>query len=419
MHLADGIKSSLQTISNHKFRSFLTLLGIIIGVTSVVTMFSSVSAIKNIMHDNMSKMGFDNVLYISAKTSNRTVRRRGFVMVEQGAARRSQPITYKDFEALKRELDVKRIYGWIESWHRTIDNKWIRLRATNEDYFHTNTYPLKEGRFFNDFEMKNAEKVCIVGPNFSKEHFKGEHPIGNYFTVGKNRFKIIGILDVDQLNQGFGGFNPWGRSWDLDSIYIPLHTGAVYLRQGLVLDRIDMQAHNLESFEYMKDRANQVMLAQHKMEKDFEFNDINSQLMEITQQLDKFLNTWTIALVAIASISLFVGGIGLFSTLLISINERMLEIGIRKSIGATDFDIFFYFILEALTLSFIAGFIGIGIGLTLTHGLGMLIKQTVPLEMVSIYVGLIFALGIGFLSGLYPAIKASGINPIQAIYYFE
>ena len=394
MHLIDGITSSFQTISNRKFRSFLTLLGIIIGVTSVVTMFSSVSAIKNIMHTNMSKMGFDNVLTITSKANTGRHWRRGFDVKVSAAQRRAKPITYNDFEILKKEIETKYIYGWIESWNLTLDNKWIRLRATTEDYFHSNTYILKEGRFFNDFEIKNAEKVCIVGPMFSKDHFKGENSLGNYYTVGKNRFKIIGVLDVDQLNQGINVFNPWGRNWDLQAIYIPLHTGAVYLRQGLVLERITLQAHDLESFEIMKDKANQIMLALHSMEKDYEFEDINSFLLEVTQELDKFLKTWTIALIAIASISLLVGGIGLFSTLLISINERMMEIGVRKSLGATNFDIFFYFILESLTLSFIAGFIGIILGLTLTHGLSFVIKQTVPLEMVSIYVGLVFALGI-------------------------
>jgi len=121
----------------------------------------------------------------------------------------------------------------------------------------------------------------------------------------------------------------------------------------------------------------------------------------------------------IAAVSLVVGGIGLFSTLLISINERMMEIGVRKSLGAKDSDIFFYFITEAITLSVISAIFGILLGILITFGLGAAIKTHVPLAMISVYIGLGFAFVIGFLSGLYPALRAANINPIQAIYYFE
>jgi putative ABC transport system permease protein len=416
MLLFDGLKSSLQTIYNHKFRSFLTLLGIIIGVLSVVTMFSSVSAIKNIINDAMDGAGFQNVIVVRAGNDRSWSWGIGGFR-RPTVQRRSQPLTYKDYIALRSEVDVKHIYGLIERWERTPENKWILLRATNVDFFHSKSLELGEGRFWNAFEMNRAEKVAIVGPTFSKDHFRGENPLEQYYTVGRNRYKIIGILKPDE--QGFVNMQMGQSWWDKRSIYIPLHTGSTYLTQNKTLDTIVLQAHDLERFNYMKNHAFQTLLAHHNMARDFKFDDFNDEILKVTAEIEQFMKTWSIALIIIASISLLVGGIGLFSTLLISINERMMEIGIRKSVGATDLNIFSYFIIEALTLALIAGGIGIGIGLSLTQILATVLKATVPISMMSIYIGLLFSVGIGFLSGLYPAIMASKTNPIQAIYYYE
>jgi len=422
MFVLDGVLSSFQTILSHKFRSFLTLLGILIGITSVVAMFSSVSGFQMIVTENIEKMGWDNTLVVSASSqSNTQIRGFGQTIIYRTAHRRALSLTYQDFESLKAELDVKYIYGMIDSWERSQTRRnWYRVRATNEDFFHNQTYPLKEGRFFNAFEMSRGMKVCIVGPTFSKDHFNDEDPLDQYFTAGNHRYKIIGILDEDVLNKGNNmGFNPWGRRWDLQAIYIPLKTGAIYYRRNMSLDYITIQAHGLESYADVKNRSTQILLANRNMQRDFSFQDVGAEILEITQQLNEMISKWSLALVSIATISLLVGGIGLFSTLLISINERMSEIGIRKSVGAKDRDIFFYFIIEAITLSIIASIFGIILGLLVTYVLGMAINMPVPVSMASIYIGLAFSLVIGFLSGLYPAIKAAKINPIQAIYYFE
>ena len=438
MHFRDALGSSLQTIVSHKFRSFLTLLGIIIGVTSVVAMFSSVNGVKMLMNDRMSKLGWDNTLIITPGTNNSRTMGRGMYFFQriQSASKKAKPLSYSDFEALQAEIDVKYIYGMIETWFekpRSVSQSsgsgiimtsgtgrsMNRIRATNIDYFLQNTYPIKEGRFFNSFEMSRAEKVCIVGPNFSIEDFEGEDPLDKYYTAGNHRFKIIGILAEDVLNTNFLEFNQWQRNWELQAIYIPLKTGAVYLRQNMALDNITMQALDADSYQDMQNRANQVLLARHNMEKDFAFQDIGAQVLEMLTEIEEMMKKWSITLIVIATVSLVVGGIGLFSTLLISINERMMEIGVRKSIGAKDSDIFFYFIMEAITLSFIASSIGIIFGILITLGLGLAIKTQVPISLLSVYIGFGFALVIGFLSGLYPALRAAAINPIQAIYYFE
>ena len=422
LHFWDALLSSFQTIFNHKFRSFLTLLGIIIGVTSVVTMFSSVNGLKMLIDEKMSGMGWDNTLVVSAGDGNRSRFGRGFGLMRgyRTASRRSKPLTYTDYEVLKQEVDYQYLYGLVENWYMTPDNEWNRIKAVDRDYFTAQTFPLKEGRFFNHFEMSRAAKVAIVGPTFAVTYNQGENPLDQIFSFGQHRYRVIGILDEDPLNaNAILNMNTWERRWNLQAVYIPLKTGATYYRTNMAIDYISFQASNWEKVNHMKNQITQTLLSQKNMERDFNFQDVGAQVLQFKSEFDSMMKKWSITLLAIATIALVVGGIGLFSTLLISINERMTEIGIRKSVGARDFDIFFYFITEALSLSFMAAIIGIILGSFLTWGLGLAIKIPVPMSMLSVYIGFAFALVIGFLSGFYPALKAAGINPIQAIYYFD
>jgi len=422
MFIADSISSSLTTIFNHKFRSFLTLLGIVIGVTSVVTMYSSVTAIKEMIHREMSGMGYDNTLIIQQRDPNASSMSSGFgfmMITRRRSSSRLKPITYGDYEAIRQSVPAKHIYGYLSGWGQTPKKKWVDVRGVTLDYFHQKNYVIQQGQFFSAYDMKNAQKVCVVGDRFAENHLDGEPPVGKVISVGRNRYKILGVITKANKTEGSVINMNWESYWDMQQIFIPLKTGAVYLRRNMALDYISMQAENLEGVALMRSTANQVMLAQHNMAHDFSFQDINSSMLEVTQKIDEFMKIWNTALLAIASISLAVGGIGLFSTLLISINERMMEIGVRKSIGARDVDIFVYFLIEALTLSLIAGILGTVLGILFTQALGMLIHTPVPIGIVSINIGNMFAIVVGLLSGLYPAIKASKINPIQAIYYFE
>ncbi len=425
MYLADGLMSSFQTILSHKLRSFLTLIGIMIGVAAVVTMFSSIYGIKKIISNNMEGMGWNYSVIVTPSTGQQTQfgrsrhYMRSFMYMNRGA----KPLTYSDYQVLKQTLTLKEIYGMIETQEMIMVNQKeqpVRLRGSHNNFFRSKTYPLMTGRLFSKFDEDKAEKVCIVGPYFSDEFLAGDNPLDKMITIGSMRYKIIGVLKNDQLNKGSGfNFNPWERKQDLKCVYIPLSTASKYLRSSGAIDYIYCQASDDASFSKMKASITQTLKARHKMAHDFAFQDIGAFMLTITQEMEKMMKKWNITLIAIASISLLVGGIGLFSTLLISINERMTEIGVRKSIGATEFDIFFYFILEAITLAMLGAFAGIFFSALLIKIMGMLIKMSMPIPMSGVILGLSFAFLIGFFSGLYPSIRAAKINPIQAIFYFD
>ena len=423
MLLYDGLLSSFQTIFSHKTRSLLTLLGIMIGVTAVVTMFSSIYGIKKMVNKNMKDMGWNNSIILTPSSGGGNFHRRRYGRFMR-INRKSQGIKYSDYEYLTKNIKTKTNYGFIENYTSYVfENKRDRvaLRATDNDYFKSKTYNIKEGRLFNKFDMKNAERVCILGHYFVKEKLKTEigKVLGKRISVGSLRLKIIGVLDMDRLNSGTMNFNTWERRRDLTQIYIPLSTGAKYLRSNSKIDFLFFQAEDEEDFYRLKNEIRQTMLMLHNMAHDFQFQDIGSFMLKITQELNDMMRKWNITLTAIASISLIVGGIGLFSTLMISINERMTEIGIRKSIGATNFSIFYYFMIEALTLAIIAAISGILVSVLLISLIAKTASVNFPIPVEGLLLGIVFSILIGAISGLYPALKASRIDPIQAIFYFE
>jgi putative ABC transport system permease protein len=422
MHLNDAFRSALQSISNHKLRSFLTLTGIVIGVLAVVTMFSSVYALKTLIKKNMEGMGWNNSIIITPKYEQKQSRLRRGVTFRK-TIQDVQLLNYSDYEAIRKSVSYKFIYGMAgqQSVYR-IRNKDIQvsLRGTNKSYFFNKTYKLKSGRYFNAVDEEKANPVIILGYYFAEEQFGSSNPVGKMINIGTQRYKVIGVLDKDKLNSGAGmNFNDYERRNDLKAVYVPLKYFSTYLTSRGAIDIIYVQSHDEASFPIMKTDVRQLLLSRHSMYENFSFQDIGDFLIKITEEIDKNMKKWNITLFVIASISLIVGGIGLFSTLLISIQEKMLEIGVRKSIGATESDIFFYFIFEAITLAVLGALIGIGLASLAMMGMQAIVKIPMPMPFQGMAVGMFFSVLVGFMSGLYPALKASGIDPIKAIYYFD
>ncbi|HNZ88766.1 MAG TPA: ABC transporter permease [Candidatus Cloacimonas acidaminovorans] len=423
MNIKDGINSAFQSIFSHKLRSLLTLTGIVIGVLAVVTMFSSVYAIKALIKKNMEGMGWDNSIIIFPGSGNIDLETGKTRSKIRRAKQNVPPLNYDDYLALKENLNYKCIYGTISqhSLYR-VGNKInnIILRATEVEFFQNKSYPISKGRYFNAYEAENNIPVAVLGYHFAEEYFKDKDPIGQVLVLGSQRFTIVGVLASDVLNTGNGmNFDPWQREWDLKAVYIPLKYGATYLSPARMIHQIYIQSNSSEDYAKVKNEARQILLARHNMYPNFQFMDIGDMILNITQEINKFMDKWNVTLIAIASISLIVGGIGLFSTLLISIQERMTEIGIRKSIGATEQDIFFYFIFEALALAFIGAILGVVLAWILIVLIAKGINFPLYLPVQGVAVGIGFSLLVGFLSGIYPAWKATGIDPIQAIYYHE
>ena len=422
MHISDGIRSAFSSIAAHKLRSILTTTGIVIGVMAVVTMFSSIYALKTLINENMEGMGWNYSLLIFPGSGQQFGAQKD-AESQHRPAQKVEPLNYDDYLAIKQNMDYKSMYGMIESNALLrVGNKdnYIRIRATENSFFANKNYDISDGNMFNRIQEQEGHAVAILGYNFAQEYFPDKNPIGQILQLGTHRYQVIGVLGSDKLNKGGGvNFNTWERREDLRAVYIPLRYGAYYLGVNKVLGQIYMQAHDSADFARMKSETRQLLLARHNMYPNFNFADVGAWMLTITDEIEKQMKRWNITLSAIASISLIVGGVGLFSTLLISIQERMTEIGIRKSIGATQQDIFFYFIVEAQSLAILGAGFGIGIAWVLVILMGKALQFPLYLPMAGIGLGLGFSVLIGFLSGLYPALKASKIDPIKAIYYHD
>lgn len=420
MAAGDGIRSALQSIFSHKLRSLLTLTGIVIGVLAVVTMFSSVYALKQLIKENMEGMGWNYSVIISPEGA-------GFMgphssrRSKQRTVTETKSIDYEDYLTLRQELKYRNIYGMIENnaLHRVDGkDKYVRLRATNPAFFTSKNYPILKGRYFNAIEEEQLMPVAVLGYEIASERFGESDPIGKELQLGSFRFRVIGVLSSDKINSTQGmNFNSYERKMDLESVYVPLKYGATYFGTQKALHYIYLQAHSEEDFSTMKTNARQLLLARHKMYPSFNFVEIGDLLLTVNKEIDDQMRKWNITLSTIASISLLVGGIGLFSTLLISIQERMTEIGVRKSIGATSSSIFFYFIYESVMLSLSGALVGIIIAWAILSAIGKAISVPLYLPIAGVALGTFFSLLIGIVSGLYPALKAAKIDPIQAIYY--
>jgi putative ABC transport system permease protein len=423
MHTLDALGSAMQSILSHKLRSLLTLTGIVIGVLAVVTMFSSVYALKALINKNMEGMGWNYSVIITAGAQEGVSGPRSLRRAVRRASQSVQTMNYDDYIALKESLNLKSSYGMIESnsiMRLKNQNKYVRLRATSADFFSNKTYPVGQGRLFNAYENDSALPVAVLGHYFARDAFGQANPVGRFLQLGNHRLQIVGVLDKDQLDSGNGmNFNTWERRQDLEAVYVPLKYGAYHFGTNKGLHMIYLQAHSEQEFREMKNAARQLLLSRHSMFPNFSFMDIGDLMLTINREIESFMKKWNITLSAIASISLIVGGIGLFSTLLISIQERMTEIGVRKSIGATEGDIFFYFLFEAVSLALIGALIGIALAWIILTAISNAINFPLYLPFQGVALGLFFAFLIGVLSGLYPSLKAARLDPIKAIYYFE
>ncbi|MFW5628206.1 MAG: ABC transporter permease [Candidatus Cloacimonadaceae bacterium] len=425
MHIGDGIISAWVSINSHKMRSVLTAIGIVIGIMAVVTMFSSVYLIKELISTNMESMGWNNMLVIYPSSggggwgySHSAVKtqRRGEQLV--------RPLSFDDYIALKDQLEYKSIYGMINNELLQLvggEQKYITVKSTGNDFFFSKSYGLQDGRYFSKVEEEQGLPVAVIGEKYVKEYLPEGNVLGETVILGEHRFKVVGILGEDTLNKEGSGmnFNSWERKSDLQAIYVPLKYGAYRFQGQKMLHSIHLQSKDEKSYNNMMNKSRQILLSRHNMYPNFVFWDSGAMMLTITEEMDKILGKWNITLFAIASISLIVGGIGLFSTLLISIQERMLEIGVRKSIGASEKDIFFFFIVESLMLSLAGALVGILLSSLLIKLAGSVIKMSMGIPIAGVLVGLLFAVIVGAVSGIYPAFKAAKLDPIRAIYFFE
>ncbi len=392
-----------QALSSHKLRSFLTTLGIMIGVATIITIWTTIEGLNAYVFGQLSNIGA-NTVYVQK-----------YPWVIKGdfwKYRNRKNITYKEYQALLDHCTLAdhispEIFAMKTVSYRNNKFENIFVIGTNEEYAFTANLAPAAGRFLTELDVRNNRYVCVLGGEVADRLFERENPLGHRIRIGDRKYQVVGVLEKK------GNF--FGQSMD-NFIIVPMGTfRRVY---GSFRDmRIAVMTNRPERLEEMKDQIRGILRRVRKLPPtkpdDFAINQ-----QDMLTNLYKSLTSSLFAIVfVIGGISLLVGGIGIMNIMLVSVAERTREIGIRKAIGASRKNILSQFLLEAVVISSLGGLIGLIFGFI---GGSIILSQmqlTSGVSLLAITIGFGFSTTVGVLAGFYPAYKAAGLNPIESLRY--
>ena len=402
--LNESIKMAFDGMVSNKLRTFLTLLGIIIGVGAVIAMVSLGFGVKESIKDNISKLG-SNLLMVSAGGRTATGAR---LAAGEGAR-----LTFDDMLAIEKQVDgIAGISASVNTSYQLVagNQNWTsRVEGTTPSNFAIQNYELEDGRLFTERDMNSRARVAVIGKTVADNLFPGDNPVGQIMRVKKAPFQVIGVLKPK-------GSSGMGQDQDY-TVIIPLTTAQNRMMGITHVQRITVQAENENVINDVQAEVEQVLRTRHKI-KDGDYDDFTiSNMAAIMDTMMETANSITLLLGCIAAISLLVGGIGIMNIMLVSVTERTREIGIRKALGATYNNILLQFLIEAMVIGVVGGFLGVVIGVIASYGISSFAGWNTVISWWAIVVAVVFSVGIGLFFGIYPARKAALLDPIDALRY--
>ncbi len=405
MRYFNVIKIAINAMKRNKFRAFLTMLGIIIGVASVITTIAIGQGSKKSIQDQMSEMG-TNLIFVMPGDD----RPPGGVRMSSSDM---QSMKLKDVEAIEKYCDaVTDVSPLVNSSGQVIkgNNNWpTTIYGVSNSYLDIRKYDISSGRNFTDKEIKSYAKVCLIGQTIVENLFEGENPIGQTIRFDNIPFKIIGVLDEKGEN---------GMGQDQDDLIIAPYTSvqkrilAITYINSIYASAVS-EERNTEAIE----QITSVLQKTHKI-KDGDSDDftVRSQ-SEMLETMSSVSGIMTVLLGAIAGISLLVGGIGIMNIMYVSVTERTREIGLRLSVGGREHDILTQFLVESILLSVLGGLIGVIFGVVSSNLVSSILGWPIVISGTSIVLSFAVCSFIGTFFGWYPARKAAKLDPIDALRY--
>lgn len=404
MNFANLLKIALKALNNNKLRCFLTMLGIIIGVASVITMLAIGQGSKNSIKEQISEMGSNMIMIHPGNMQRGGVRQ---------SADDMQTLKVEDYEALGELDGVAAVSPSVNTGGQLVNgnnNYPSTIYGITPDYLDIRKLKVKDGTIFSDHDIHTAAKVCVLGKTVVDNLFpNGEDPVGRVVRFGSIPLTVIGVLEPK-------GTNTMGMDQD-DVVLAPYTTVmkrilAIDYIQGIFASAVD-EDHTDETI----DEITATLRMRHKLKDDADDDfDIRSQ-QELSEMMNSTSDMMTVLLACIAGISLLVGGIGIMNIMYVSVTERTREIGLRMSIGARGIDILSQFLIEAVIISVTGGVIGIIVGVVASWLVTMIAHWPVSIQMYSVGLSFVVCTVTGIFFGWYPAQKASNLDPIEALRY--
>ncbi len=401
MRFLAPFKLAARALRRNKMRSLLTMLGVIIGVGSVIASVSITTGASKQVEDKVAALGQNVVTVFSGNFTS------GGARSGWGSA---ATLTVEDATAIKNEVaNVVAVSPEVRDRAQILANglNWNTVvQGEAPDYTQIRDWDIADGAMFTEADVRSLAKVAVIGKTVVDQLFVGDEPIGHTLIIRNIPFKIVGVLAAK-------GFNLFGQDQD-DVVIIPYTSHMRRITKRTFVNSIMVQAADKDSITPVQDDINTLMRERHKSaEPDF---TVRTQL-ELMAMATSTTNTMKWLLGAIASVSLIVGGIGIMNIMLVSVTERTREIGIRMAVGARGRDILIQFLIEAVTLSVIGGFLGIALGLVASIITSHFTGWPTLTPIVWVVAACVSSAGIGIFSGFYPAWKASRLDPIEALRY--
>ncbi|UCB56466.1 MAG: ABC transporter permease [Candidatus Omnitrophota bacterium] len=400
--LLDHFRQAMGAIVSHKMRSFLSMLGILIGVGAVIAMLALGEGARESISLRLASLG-SNLLTVRPGSH-----RFHGVALETGAVTR---FTLQDADAIAKLLPVKDVSASVRGRAQLVygNRNWnTQIQGTGADYATMRAAVPVVGRFFTEEELRVRQKVALLGTTVARELFGDINPVGSTVKINRINFQVIGILPEK-------GASHW-RDQD-DVVIIPVTTAMYRLLGKEYVDSIDVEVKDSGLMQEAQEAISELIIKRHRLDRESEDAFEIRNMAEIQETLESTTRTMTWLLGSIACISLLVGGIGIMNIMLVSVTERTREIGLRKAIGARRKDIMTQFLVEAIVMTAGGGIIGIIFGASIAMLLSVLAGWATKISPSSVILATTFSIAVGLGFGLWPAKQASRLNPIEALRY--
>jgi putative ABC transport system permease protein len=406
MHIGESIRTSLEEVKGHPLRSFFTLIGVILGTTALVVVMSVLDGVQLAVWKGIEDLGLDGVLVMSAKKPTDTI--------EAAKAHLSRGMRTEDLHDFEGSEYIRSV-GPVGETRSIVTGGSVTRRV--DIYGVTSAFKeikgrkTSEGRFITDRDGENVAPVCVLGFKLKQQLFGGTDAVGQQINIGGRRLTVVGVgtkfsmdfVNDDDMRKETGG------------VYVPFAIYQDMFGRANAISYVLAKASSPEESVAAEDEATRIYAQAHNGIHDVKIDNVGKDIQKERGKIVTVLRNWRIVFFAIAGISLLIGGVGIFSVLKISIGERLFEIGLRKSIGASDTEVFMQFLIESVTLSFAGAAVGLALGIGLVRIIGGFFPAGLPVSSFGLSVASGFAISIGLVAGVYPSMSASRLQPVEAL----
>ena len=406
MQIGESLRTSYEEVKGHPLRSFFTLIGVILGTLALVVVMSVLDGVNNSVMKGINDLGLDNVIVASQREPVDPVQK---AKAHLSRGLRVEDIkSFEDAENIDAMAPVGENRAVVTAGNVT---RRIDVYGVTPEFADIRNRRVSAGRFISERDVETSAPVIVIGFNLKRKLFGGEDALGRQVNLGGRRLTVVGVGqkfdttfvdDDDMFKEMGGGYIPWTVFRDM---FGRANAISYMLAQSVTAEKsVDAE---IEATARFKQAHNGIG--------DTRINNIGKEILKERGQIEVILRNWRIVFFSIAGVSLLIGGVGIFSVLKISISERLFEIGLRKSMGATDGAIFLQFLIESVTLSVVGAGIGLGLGMLLVKAIGGFFPAGLPISSFGVLISTSFAVGVGLFAGTYPSLTAARLTPVEAL----